>query len=151
MLLMLHELGFSRWEPTPSADECADGLAALERGLVLYYPALEFKIHESERLLFTPTILGRAKNASFDPAIDRLGGTTLEPAQSQLLTALMRRFADTAVGFVRAVLPSYRDRLRQARASFRPAEIAGRVTSWRKDDTRLHVDSFPATPTGGRR
>src|SRR5262249_30536023 len=22
---------------------------------------------------------------------------------------------------------------------------------WRKDDTRLHVDSFPATPTGGRR
>jgi len=39
----------------------------------------------------------------------------------------------------------------RARASFWPAEIAGRVTSWRKDDTRLHVDSFPATPSGGRR
>src|SRR5262249_28352540 len=25
------------------------------------------------------------------------------------------------------------------------------VTSWRKDDARLHVDSFPATPSGGRR
>ena len=37
------------------------------------------------------------------------------------------------------------------RASFRPAEIAGRASSWRKDDTRLHVDSFPATPVHGQR
>ena len=26
-----------------------------------------------------------------------------------------------------------------------------RVSSWRQDDTRLHVDSFPASPTQGRR
>jgi hypothetical protein len=39
----------------------------------------------------------------------------------------------------------------RARASFRPAEIAGRQTSWRKDDTRLHIDSFPASPVQGRR
>src|SRR4030095_15398312 len=32
-----------------------------------------------------------------------------------------------------------------------PAEIAGRASSWRKDDTRLHVDAFPASPTQGRR
>ena len=38
-----------------------------------------------------------------------------------------------------------------ARTSFRPAEIAGRATTWRKDDTRLHIDSFPATPVQGRR
>jgi hypothetical protein len=48
-------------------------------------------------------------------------------------------------------MPSYRNALVQARASFRPAEIAGRPSSWRKDDTRLHVDSFPATPSAGRR
>jgi len=41
--------------------------------------------------------------------------------------------------------------VQRARASFRPAEIAGRASSWRKDDTRLHVDAFPATPSGGRR
>ena len=49
------------------------------------------------------------------------------------------------------LLPAYRDRVARGRASFRPAEIAGRQTTWRKDDTRLHVDSFPATPSGGRR
>ena len=37
-----------------------------------------------------------------------------------------------------------------ARASVRP-KSPGAQTSWRKDDTRLHVDSFPATPSGGRR
>jgi 3-deoxy-D-manno-octulosonic acid hydroxylase-like protein len=30
-------------------------------------------------------------------------------------------------------------------------EIAGRTTTWRQDDTRLHIDSFPATPVQGRR
>ena len=37
-----------------------------------------------------------------------------------------------------------------ARASGPPRSPAVRRT-WRKDDTRLHVDSFPATPSGGRR
>jgi 3-deoxy-D-manno-oct-2-ulosonic acid (Kdo) hydroxylase len=37
------------------------------------------------------------------------------------------------------------------RASLRPVEAAGRATSWRKDDTRLHVDAFPTTPLNGKR
>ena len=48
-------------------------------------------------------------------------------------------------------LPAYRDRLEIGRTSFRPVEIAGRASSWRKDDTRLHIDSFPATPVHGKR
>src|SRR5262249_56248117 len=39
----------------------------------------------------------------------------------------------------------------RGRTSFRPVEIAGRPSSWRKDDTRLHIDAFPATPVQGRR
>ena len=41
--------------------------------------------------------------------------------------------------------------LTRGRTSFRPVEIAGRPSSWRKDDTRLHIDAFPATPSQGRR
>jgi 3-deoxy-D-manno-oct-2-ulosonic acid (Kdo) hydroxylase len=37
------------------------------------------------------------------------------------------------------------------RTSLRPAEIAGRASSWRKDDTLLHVDAFPSQPTNGNR
>ena len=47
--------------------------------------------------------------------------------------------------------PRYASRLTRGRTSFRPVEIAGRASSWRKDDTRLHVDAFPATPVHGRR
>src|SRR5262249_24307787 len=37
------------------------------------------------------------------------------------------------------------------KTSLRPAAIEGRVTSWRKDDRLLHVDSFPSAPVQGRR
>jgi len=128
-----------------------DVLGALEAGRVLFLPALRFGIDPAEAPLFTPTILTGAKNASFDPRSRRLGGTTLDGAPSELLKGLMRRFCDSAARLVDRLVPSYRGRVQQARASFRPAAVEGRVTSWRKDDTRLHVDSFPATPSGGRR
>jgi hypothetical protein len=67
-----------------------------------------------------------------------------------LLAALMQRYARQTRSLLAGLLPSYQAHLQQGKGSFRPVEIAGRVTSWRKDDTRLHVDSFPASPTQGR-
>jgi hypothetical protein len=108
-------------------------------------------VETTESTLFTPAILGTAKNASFDPRTGRLGGTTLTGKDAEILSGFMRRFSTSSQALLDRLLPAYRGRLRQARASFRPAEIAGRASSWRKDDTRLHVDSFPATPSGGDR
>ena len=79
------------------------------------------------------------------------GGTTATGADADMLRALIGRFSEAAAALVGALLPGYGGRLTRGRASFRPAEIAGRASSWRKDDTRLHVDSFPATPSAGRR
>jgi hypothetical protein len=123
----------------------------LELGAVLFCPALRFEIEANESSLFSTGILSSAKNASFDPATGRTGGTTLQGAELDRLRGLMARFSDRAAGLVAGLLPRYAGHLRRARASFRPAEIAGRQTSWRKDDTRLHVDSFPATPVQGQR
>jgi 3-deoxy-D-manno-oct-2-ulosonic acid (Kdo) hydroxylase len=134
-----------------AADAGGTVLAALESGDVVYLPSLCFAIEPGERSLLTPSILGSAKNASYDPSAARLGGTTVTGVEREALQSLMRRFSDAASACVERLLPSYAERLVRGRASFRPAEIAGRVTSWRKDDTRLHVDSFPATPSGGRR
>ena len=102
-------------------------------------------------MLLTPSILASAKNASFDPATGRLGGTTASGDDAASLRSLMRRFSDAALALVCDLCPRYRSSIDLGRGSFRPAEIEGRVTTWRKDDTRLHVDSFPATPSGGRR
>ena len=139
------------WDANPEAARGAEALDALEAGNVLLLEDLRFETRAQEAPLFTPAILGSSKNASFDPASGRLGGTTASAADAALLAALIARFSESAARLVDRVLPRYRGQVTRARASFRPAEIAGRRTSWRKDDTRLHVDSFPATPSGGRR
>ena len=139
------------WDTIPSPEVSSMAHAALESGDVAFCPGLGFTVEPRERCLFTPAILGRSKNASYDAAADRLGGTTVTGEDREALRAFMQRFSDASAALVDRLLPSYRGRLTRARASFRPAEIARRATTWRKDDTRLHVDSFPATPSGGRR
>ncbi len=123
----------------------------LEAGAVVHLPALAFPVQPSERAIFSPNVLAASKNVSFDPAAGRVSGTTLEGADLAALRGVMERFSDHAERLLAALFPAYTGRVTRARASFRPAEIAGRATSWRKDDTRLHVDSFPASPVQGRR
>jgi hypothetical protein len=148
-VVLLEQLDWSGVS-TPGAVTPGGG-GSLEAGDVLFFPRLRFSIETAEESLFTPAILGSAKNASYDPATDRLGGTSATGADAATLRAFIRRFSDASAALVEHLFPSYRGHVRRGRASFRPAEIAGRTTSWRKDDTRLHVDSFPATPSGGRR
>ncbi len=123
----------------------------LERGAVIVLPNLPFEVAVSERDIFSPSILSSSKNASYDPATDQVGGTSLEGSARDQLRAVIRRFSDSTEGLVGALLPEYRSRIVRRRASFRPAEIKGRQTSWRKDDTRLHLDAFPTSPTRGDR
>jgi len=123
----------------------------LERGDVLFLPELSFGIESDERGILSPQALATSKNASFDPGTGRVSGTRLANADLERLRQVMIRFSEAASSLVAQLLPGYRGHVERARSSFRPAEIAGRVTSWRKDDTRLHVDSFPSSPVQGRR
>jgi hypothetical protein len=125
--------------------------SALEAGEVLFLPDLSFSVSSSETQIFSPEILSSSKNASFDPHTGSVGGTSLAGADRDRRRDVMARFSSAAAALVDALLPAYASSIVRARASFRPAEIAGRQTSWRKDDTRLHVDSFPASPVQGRR
>lgn len=149
--MSLYEIQTDQWQIGDMRVQDQGVLTALESGRVLFLPRLRFTVEAAAQKIFTPSILGGAKNASFDAHTGKLGSTNLVGAEAEVLRSLMERFAASAASLVGSLLPWYRGRLVQARASFRPAEIAGRVTSWRKDDTRLHVDSFPATPSSGRR
>jgi hypothetical protein len=155
---MICRLNHPNWG-TRVATAVKDCTAELEEGAVLLLPELAFDIRWEEKAHFSPSIAA-AKNVSFDPATGRLGGTAVKKAQSvqtgevdplASLSAMLRRFSAAAGSLVEALFPAYTGRLQTARASFRPAEIAGRKTTWRHDDTRLHIDSFPATPVQGRR
>ena len=136
-------MGPGQRHDSPAVDPTDD----LEEGAVLLLTQLAFEVRPDERDHFSPSI-AVAKNVSFDPATGKLGGVA---HADESLTALLKRFSEAAAALVDAMLPAYRGRLTRARASFRPAEIAGRQTTWRHDDTRLHVDSFPATPVQGKR
>jgi hypothetical protein len=139
------------WDAPVDPPIASAALTSLEAGAVVFLRDLAFRPLPVEAGLFTPAILGTAKNASFDPASGRLAGTTAEGVEAAKLREMMARFSAGAATLVERLFPRYCGRLTRGRASFRPAEIEGRKSTWRKDDTRLHVDSFPATPTGGRR
>ena len=128
-----------------------DAVELLERGDVVWQPDGFFAVGSREEPLFSASVLASGKNVSFDPATGRVSGSALSGEMAQALHGLLSRFSDQAHQFVGQVFPSYVSRLTRGRTSFRPVEIAGRPSSWRKDDTRLHIDAFPATPVQGRR
>lgn len=144
-------LAVASWSPQLAASEQQHAIDALESGAVLFSPQLRFALDDDEARVLSPAVGGDSKNISFDPATGRLRGTQADEADQQRLQRVMARFAASSRSLLDHLLPHYTPALQQARTSFRPQEIAGRPTSWRKDDTRLHVDSFPSSPTQGRR
>jgi hypothetical protein len=141
------------WSATADPDQRDRAQGVVESGGVLWLPKLSFAVESSELGLLTPeraTAEG-AKNVSLSPDGTRLKGVSPSEAEVLLLRGLLGRFARAARALVDELLPAYGCKLEAGRTSFRPVEIAGRKTSWRKDDTRLHVDSFPSSPTAGRR
>lgn len=138
------------WTSAPAAGILNRSVAAVEAGNLLVFPKLGFAVQPDERSLFSPAV-ATAKNVSFDPSSGRVGGARVTKDAAVTLRGLLQRFSGRAASLVAALLPRYAASVQRARASFRPVELAGRVTSWRHDDSRLHIDSFPATPAGGRR
>jgi hypothetical protein len=126
---------------------------ALERGKVLYFEQLAFPLQEGELRCLSPTSSDqKAKNISFDPGTGELKGARNEGGGDHELLAMMARYAALTDALLKRLLPPYAQALKQARTSFRPEEIETReITSYRKDDRRLHADAFPSRPTGGAR
>jgi hypothetical protein len=139
------------WPPLLDPAAQARATEALEAGQILYFPSLAFRIEPKEQRFLADGWSAAAKNISYDPAHGTLGGTKAEGEDATGLMRLMSRYAEASRKLIEAVIPIYRGQLELARTSFRPVEIAGRTSSPRHDDTRLHVDAFPSRPTAGRR
>lgn len=147
----LIDIPLRHWDTNGSAAQQAAALQALEEGQVLLLPALGFPLQQEEQALLEGAVgsASSAKNISWEAARGVRGQG--DACDASLLAALMQRYAQHTRRLLAGLLPGYVPHLQQGKGSFRPVEIAGRATSWRKDDTRLHVDSFPSSPTQGRR
>lgn len=122
----------------------------LESGKILFFPHY-FQCSTSS--LMSKSILDpRHKNVSYDYKNNKLGAFKKEtPGLEEQLRELMHGYAQYALQLVEKNLPDYAGHLQWGRTSFRPAQIKGRASSKRKDDTRLHIDSFVASPVNGLR
>lgn len=152
-MTLLKPVELDHWHPKHTYDEQKEIVTALENGSILYFPRLSFSITNEEKQLFSPDLVSKGrKNISYDPKTKLTKGCEGSPEVQLAMHALMQRFHKCVKAFVQELIPSYEAHLEAARTSFRPVEVQGRDNeSFRKDDTLLHVDSFPSTPTGGKR
>ena len=126
--------------------------AAVEAGDVLRFPYLPFALMESELRFRDPRWAdGKAKNISVRWPAGDMRGAAGTPAELAALRAMIVRYAEQSEALALRLFPHYRGHLQRGNTSFRPVDVAGRASSWRQDDTRLHVDAFPSNPMQGTR
>ena len=143
-------LDITSWQPALTPDAQQTAIRTLEGGGVLVLPHVAFELLNDERRFLSPQWSdGSAKNISLEGAA--LKGARGAPGDLAALLRMIARFAASAADLVTALFPRYAPYVRRARTSFRPQPAVGRALSWRKDDSRLHIDAFPSRPNHGER
>lgn len=148
---LLHVISGTNIEDVKSSDinSCVD---SLEKGKIIYLPSYCLTPNTDEEPLLNDSFLKkRSKNVSYDYNKGLLSGVIKDYKLNVNLQQLMHRYAMFSKHLIDIILPIYSENLIWGRTSFRPAEIKGRPSSKRKDDTRVHVDAFPSTPVNGHR
>ena len=149
---ILKEINSRNWNQIFSEELQTESTNALENGRIVLFPQLAFTLLPQENKFLSNAYTDkRTKNISFNHVTDSMRGAKCSVKEHDELKSMIRRFMQSAHGLIQKIFPAYRSALQVGRTSFRPVEILGRTTSYRKDDTRLHVDAFPATPNQGRR
>jgi hypothetical protein len=153
MITTMLTLPSRAWDLSDLAPETrAPLLPLLEQGGVLCLPALPAPITSvaRTRLLDARHSDPRAKNISHDAGRGLKGAQADAPIQVEM-SELLVNWRTRALSLVHAIAPSYQPALRLAPASLRLQQVEGRASSWRKDDSRLHIDAFPSRPNRGER
>jgi hypothetical protein len=149
---IIKEIFSQDWHTRYSEADQQAALSALENGQIILFPVLPFSVGPHERKFLTPEIADpKAKNISYNPLTQHLRCASCSEHDYRELKHFLVRFADSAAALVTNLLAHYTPALETGRTSFRPVEVKGRRASYRKDDTRLHVDAFSATPNHGKR
>ena len=138
------------WQPGVDATLSQQAILALEQGKVLHLPRLPFPMQDSEQIFYSPQWLsGKRKNISLEGTEVR--GATALPETLALIGSMIGRYTRLSSSLINRLFPGYTQHLNQARTSFRPSAVENSSLSWKKDDSRLHVDAFPSRPTHGER
>lgn len=142
----------THWEHAFSSQEQTTAITGLETGKLLLFPQLAFALSEEEKRFLSPLYVeAKSKNISYNSLTGLVKGTNCSSQDHMEIANLLVRFNQQAYNLVLSLFPSYKNSLTMGRTSFRPVQVSNRKLSYRKDDKRLHVDAFPATPNQGQR
>jgi hypothetical protein len=146
----LQTMDIQDWQPNLTPEQRQQLALALEQGQVVYLPQLRFPLEDAEQIFYSPEWLsGKRKNISLEG--NEVRGATGSPELLAQMGAMINRYAEQATGLINQLFPGYTQHLHKARTSFRPGMVEGPPPSWKKDDSRLHVDAFPSRPNHGER
>jgi hypothetical protein len=124
----------------------------VEAGKVVFFPGFGFDLRGEESRSLHPSIADpKRKNISLDAGNGELHGMLGDAATRKAVRNLLARYCGAAQQLVAQLLPEYAGALRAAPTSLRLHQVETRSTSWRKDDSRLHIDAFPSRPNYGQR
>jgi hypothetical protein len=141
-----------QWDSAPLPAALTATLA-LEQGKVLFLPELKFPLLADEIALLDPALVDiKRKNISYWPESQKLSGVAIAAQQPQV-QALLERYYQACRQLIAGLLPHYQQTLHSPVNSLRlhPVSAWRAASSWRKDDSRLHVDAFPSRPNQGER
>lgn len=142
-------LSRSAWDASKQSSVVKD----LEQGKIIFLPQLAFELSEQEKRLLDPVWVDpKRKNISYQPLQDKLTGVA-DSEQEPAIRELLKRHYRSCRQLVAGILPEYQTALHTPTNSLRlhPVTAWTKNTSWRKDDSRLHVDAFPSRPNYGER
>ncbi|MCC7661041.1 3-deoxy-D-manno-oct-2-ulosonic acid (Kdo) hydroxylase [Serratia sp. Pon4B] len=136
-----------------AAQEASSAVSELEQGKVLFLPELAFTLSEQELPLLDPALVDpKRKNISYQPLSGKLTGVAVAERRQQV-QQLLERYYQSCRQLIAGLLPEYQEALHHPTGSLRlhPVSAWRANSSWRKDDSRLHVDAFPSRPNYGER
>lgn len=148
---MLFTTSIDSWNMQINANKAEELIDALESGHIIYCPLLKFNLEPDEIALFNLDLNKKGfKNISYQPQSRKVSGLEIETATTSV-KKMLERYYQSSIKLIEKICPQYQVSQHTGRTSYRPVEIKGRKTSYRKDDTRLHVDAFPSTPVNNFR
>lgn len=136
--------------------ESVEGISAvndLEQGKILFFPNLTFPLNAQQTKLLTPTLVKPGVNNINYRLGNHLLTGVADPDKEFQVRKLLESYYQACSTLIAAVIPQYKNVLRKPVNSLRlhPIGANSQRESIRKDNRRLHIDTFAARPNHGER
>jgi hypothetical protein len=151
-MAIIKNIPIQTWNSTISAEVSGEAIRALEHGHIIILPKLPFTLNAEENALLSPKLtLPNRKHIQFNSHTGNLHGAKALPQQQVQLKNILRRYYQHTLNLILSLLPHYQQHVLSGRTHLSTIEIGKTSRFSQKEQPRLRIDAFTATPMHGRR